>query len=126
MKAWITDAIPWRYALFSSSYFRLLKMASKCPEIRGEINRSAFWRLIRLLTTLPLLVPLTPLAILQISSQWLADLLDGLIDFTRRLRPDFDSRIDGAIHAAHEKLSRDEIRERMGGGRILSKKSDIA
>lgn len=100
-------------------------MAAVCPEIRGELNRASFWKGARALTALPVLIPLVPTAALHLLFAYLAKWTEDGIDWAREHLPDFNARIDAAVHDAHQKVSIDEIRERIGepASRIMSKKS---
>ncbi len=40
---WVTDLLPWRFLVPRRNYFRNARIARVCPEIRGEVNRIAFF-----------------------------------------------------------------------------------
>jgi len=98
--------VPWRYVIPRTGYFRSLAVARKCPEIRWHVDRMALLGAGEMLVSVPML--LGYLVLLPLI--WMAERCKGALAWV----PDFSAKRLETLRQAHEILSVDEIRERIG------------
>lgn len=110
--------LPWRFLVPRKGYFKGLKIADECPEIRTHIDRIAIYSLGCMILKVALFgafVAIYPLI--------------RIADKAKRLLaalPDFEGKRVEAIREAHEIVPPEEIRMRIGlppeRGTLLRKK----
>ena len=101
---------PWRFVSPRRGFFREIKVARACPEIRHLIDKAAFYKLCERLTMVPLII------IFGIALPFAY-----LIEFARRILqaipsflPDFSNRRRAVIDEIYKIVSLEEMRERAG------------
>lgn len=113
--------IAWRYLVPRAGYFRSLAVTRKCPEIRWHVDRMALLGAGEMLVAAPML--LGYLVLLPLI--WMAERCRGALSWL----PDFSAKRLETLRQAHEILSVDEIRTRIGldpTPRILTKAESAA
>lgn len=101
-----TDKICWRFIVPRRRYFWSLRVATVVPEIKGEINRQAFFALVWPFVVLAALVAMAP-GMVGVVLLFISRILTGPIPDLKRLN-------GRAVEAAWEKVPLEEIRERLG------------
>lgn len=117
----LTDCLPWRFIVPRRNFIRNLKIASRVPEVKHQINRQAALRLAEYAwyaVLSPLLLIVAALYVLQGALVWF--LKPGRFPIT----PPFDDWQNETAKEAQDIVPMEVIRDRMGGEvpRILSKK----
>lgn len=118
---WFTDGIPWRFLVIRRNYFRNIRIAHVCPEIRGEVNRNAFLLSVSLWVYVPLAIILAPFFLMR----WVSD---AVLDMKAlRIFPHFERLRQKSVLEANAKIPPEEVRRRLGETypRLLRKKGDI-
>jgi len=101
---------PWRFVSPRRGYFREIKVARACPEIRHLIDKAAFYKLCERFTMLPLAI----IFVMVLPFVYLIEFCKRVLRFLPPLLPDFSNRRRKVIDEIYEIVPLEEMRERAG------------
>lgn len=101
---------PWRYVSPRRGYYRELKVARACPEVRHLIDKAAFYKICERITMVPLVI----IFVLIFPLAYIIDLGKRMLQHLPPLLPDFSNRRRMIIDEIHKKVPLEEMRRRAG------------
>lgn len=110
--------IPWRYLSPRRSYFRELKVAKACPEIKHLIDKAAFYKLCDRI----FLIPLIAISMIVLPLLAAIELLKKMMQTIPSIFPDFRNKRRLVFDEIYAIIPLDEIRERAGLNPVILKK----
>lgn len=115
-----TEGIGWRWVRFGKGWWERDAIARRCPEIRRELNREAFWHLASVVLAFSLFLPALLIWAVLVPAEWLWWRVNGAL-------PDIAELRAKAINDAHDKLPWTVIAERAGKQkpRIVTTKAEF-
>lgn len=101
---------PWRFVSPRRGYFREIKVARACPEIKHLIDKAAFYKICERFTMLPLAI----IFVMVLPLVYLIEFGKRVLRSLPPLLPDFSNRRRRVIDEIYKIVPLEEMRERAG------------